>query len=135
VGAAFPGLEALRGKPVVMFFWWASCGDCKAQAAAFGRIARKYGPKGVVFVAPTRYYEKDRAAEKVDIEKAWKEIYAAPEGVAVPISDEAMLRYGVSATPTFVFVDRRGVVTGYQPYRLTEERLSAAIEELLRPGP
>lgn len=134
-GAEFAGLESLRGKPVVMFFWWESCGDCKAQAAAFHRIVAKYAPKGVVFVAPTRYYEKDRAAEKADIERAWKEIYGAPEGVAVVISDEAMLRYGVSATPTFAFVDRKGVVTGYQPYRMTEERLSAAIEELLRPPP
>ena len=133
IGAPFAGLDALKGKPVVLFFWWASCGDCKAQAAAFGRIVAKYAPKGVVFVAPTRYYEKDRAAEKADIEKTWKEIYGAPEGVAVPISDDAMLRYGVSATPTFVFVDRKGIVTGYQPYRMTEERLSAAIEELLRP--
>ena len=33
-----------------------------------------------------------------------------PTSVAVPISDEAMLRYGVSATPTFVFIDRKGVV-------------------------
>ena len=132
---AVHGLEALKGKPVVLFFWWASCGDCKAQAAAFGRIVAKYAPKGVVFVAPTRYYEKDRAAEKADIEKAWREIYGAPEGVAVPISDEAMLRYGVSATPTFAFVDRKGMVTGYQPYRMTEERLAASIDELLRPAP
>ena len=135
LGSEFPGLERLRGKPVVLFFWWASCGDCKAQAAVFRRIVAKYAPKGVVFVAPTRFYEKDHAAERADIEKAWKEIYGAPEGVAVPISDEAMLRYGVSATPTFAFVDRKGVVTGYQPYRMTEERLSAAIEELLRPVP
>ena len=89
-----------------------------------------------MFVAPTRYYEKDRAAEKADTEKAWRRrSYGAPEGVAVPISDEAMLRYGVSATPTFAFVDRKGIVTGYQPYRLTEERLAAAIDELLRPAP
>ncbi len=135
VGVEFGGLASLRGKPVVLFFWWASCGDCKAQAAVFRRIVDKYAPKGVVFVATTRYYEKDRAAEKADIEKAWKEIYGAPEGVAVPISDEAMVRYGASATPTFAFVDRKGVVAAYQPYRMTEERLSSAIEELLRSSP
>jgi thioredoxin-related protein len=43
-----------------------------------------------------------------------------------------MLRYGVSATPTFVFVDRKGVVARYSPTRMTEERLSSAIEDLLR---
>ena len=116
----------------MLFFWWESCGDCKAQAAAWRRAVEKYAPRGVAFVAPTRFYDEDRSEEKAKIEKAWKEIYGAPESVAVPISDEAMLRYGASATPTFAFVDRKGVVTGYLPYRMTEERLSAAIEQLLR---
>lgn len=132
VGREFPGLESLRGKPVVLFFWWESCGDCKKQAAALRRAVEKYSSKGVVFVAPTRFYDEDRSAEKVNIEKAWKQIYALPDSVTVPISDEAMLRYGVSATPTFAFVDPNGVVTRYVPSRMTEERLSAAIEELLR---
>ena len=58
LGPEFPGLESLRGKPVVLFFWWDSCGDCKAQAAALRRTVEKYGPKGVAFVAPTRFYER-----------------------------------------------------------------------------
>jgi thiol-disulfide isomerase/thioredoxin len=132
IGPEFAGLESLRGRPVVLFFWWDACGDCKAQAAAWRRTVEKYAPKGVAFVAPTRFYEDDRSVEKANIEKSWKETYGAPESVAVPISDEAMLRYGASATPTFAFVDRKGVVAGYLPYRMTEERLSAAIEELLR---
>ncbi len=94
--------------------------------------AEKYAPKGVAFIAPTRFYSADRDEEKRKIEKAWKEIYALPEAVAAPISDEAMLRYGVAATPTFVFVDRKGIVVRYSPTRLTENRLSAAIEDMLR---
>jgi thiol-disulfide isomerase/thioredoxin len=134
LGREAPSLESLKGTPVVLFFWWEACGDCKMQAAAFRRIVEKYSPKGVVFIAPTRFYASpgDRAEEKGKIGKAWKEIYALPDSVTVPISDDAMLRYGVSATPTFVFVDRKGVVTRYLPTRMTEERLSAAIEDLLR---
>jgi len=134
LGAAARSLESLRGAPVVLFFWWDSCGDCKAQAAALRRTVERYAPKGVAFIAPTRFYgpPSERAQEKAEIAKAWKEIYALPESVSVPISDEAMLRYGVSATPTFAFVDRRGVVVRYSPTRMTEERLSEAIDELLR---
>jgi thiol-disulfide isomerase/thioredoxin len=134
LGAAFDSLASLRGKPVVMYLWWQACGDCKAQAAALRRIVDRYANKGVAFVAPTRYYEKpeERPAEKEKIEKALREVYAFPDTVAVPISDEAMLRYGVSATPTFVFVDRKGVVRQYLPYRMTEERLAAAIDDLLK---
>jgi thiol-disulfide isomerase/thioredoxin len=132
VGVDAPALESLRGRPVVLFFWWEACGDCKMQAAALRKTVAKYAPKGVQFIAPTRFYETDRVEEKGKIEKAWKEIYDLPGSVAVPISDQAMLRYGVSATPTFVFVDRQGIVAKYLPYRMTEERLSAAIDELLR---
>jgi len=85
----------------------------------------------VAFVAPTRYYG-DPGEEKAKIEKAWSEVYGSPAAVAAPISDEAMVRYGVSATPTFVFVDRSGTVTAYLPYRMTEERLTSEIEKILR---
>ncbi len=82
-------------------------------------------------MAPTRYYDEDRSVEKGKIEKSWKETYGLADSVAAPISNEAMLRYGASATPTFVFVDRNGVVREYLPYRMSEERLAAAIEALL----
>jgi thiol-disulfide isomerase/thioredoxin len=133
---AFESLAALKGKPVVLYLWWEACGDCKAQAAALKKIVEKYASRGVAFVAPTRYYgdETERAEEKGKIEKAWNEVYGLTSAVAVPISDEAMLRYGVSATPTFVFVDSGGVVRQYLPYRLTEERLASEIEALIKPG-
>ncbi len=132
VGAEFSSLESLRGRPVVLFFWWEACGDCKMQSGAFRRTVEKYAPKGVAFVAPTRFYSADRAEEKQKIEKAWKEIYALPGSVSAPISDEAMLRYGVSATPTFAFVNRKGIVVRYSPTRMTEARLSSTIEDLMR---
>src|SRR6185295_17717653 len=125
VGPAAPSLESLRGRPVVLFFWWESCGDCRMQADAFRRTVEKYAPKGVAFVAPTRFYGKpaERDEEKGKIEKSWGEVYKLADSVPVVIGDDAMLRYGVSATPTFVFVDRKGIVRRYSPTRMTEERL------------
>jgi hypothetical protein len=102
------------------------------QAGVFRKTVERYQPKGVAFLAPTRYYTADRAEERPKIEKSWKEIYALADAVAAPISDEAMLRYGISATPTFVFVDRKGVVKKYAPTRMTEARLAAEIEQILR---
>jgi len=132
VGTELESLDALRGKPVVVYLWWEACGDCKAQAAAFRRIVEKYAPQGVAFVAPTRFYDEDHSAEKVRIEKSWKDTYGLADSVAAPVSDEAMLRYGASATPTFAFVDRKGVVRQYLPYRMSEERLASEIEALLK---
>jgi len=134
LGAESPSLESLRGKPVVLFFWWEACGDCKMQAATLRKVVRQYTDKGVAFLAPTRFYGKpeERAEEKSKIEKAWSELYELSGVVPVPISDAAMVRYGVSATPTFVFVDRKGLVRRYAPTRMSAERLSAEIEALLR---
>lgn len=42
-----------------------------------------------------------------------------------------MVRYGASATPTFVLIDRKGIVRLYAPTRLTEAELSRRIEELI----
>lgn len=132
VGPEFASLESLRGKPVVLYFWWEACGDCKMQAKTFSRVVEKYASKGVAFVAPTRFYTAKRDEERPKIEKSWKETYVLSDSVPAPISEEAMLRYGVSATPTFVFLDRKGNVARYLPTRISEARLSEMIDELLR---
>ena len=84
-----------------------------------------------MFIAPTRFYTDDHDAEKGRVEQVWRDLYAGAQPVSHPIGDEAMLRYGVSSTPTFTFIDRQGIVRLYSPTRMTEERLSAAIEDLL----
>ena len=46
--------------------------------------------------------------------------YKAVSVAGVPTDEEAMLRYEISATPTFVVIDKKGVVRFYSPTRLTE---------------
>ena len=134
LGAEPPPLPSFRGQPVVLFFWRESCGDCLGEAATFRKVVAKYAAKGVAFLAPTRYYDQPdgRGAERARIQKAWTEVYDLAGKVPVPISDEGMLRYGVSATPTFVLLDTTGIVRLYSPTRMTEARLSDEIEKLLR---
>lgn len=136
VGRAAPDFEGtlgkLRGKPVVLFLWAEWCGDCKAQGAAFVNVVKRFGPKGVEFVAPTRFYDKDTATEQKRIEEQWRTTYQGVGVAGRPVSEAAMLAYGVSATPTFVVIDKKGVVRFYAPTRLTEERLAAEIERVLR---
>jgi len=93
-------------------------------------------------VAPTRRYgdvpkvENPTAAqEDQEIERVWKTSYAGLDGAPHPISEAMMLRYGVSATPTLVLVDRQGIVRMYSPTRMTEAELARRIEALLRETP
>jgi thiol-disulfide isomerase/thioredoxin len=128
-------LAGLRGKPAVLFLWDPSCGDCRAQSLALGKVQSRYAARGLQTVALTRYHEKDvtaRLEEKARADSVWKADYRDVGEVPVVFSTAAMERYGGSSTPTFVFVDRAGVVRGYLPYRLTEEELDRAVEPILR---
>jgi hypothetical protein len=119
----------------VLFIWSATCGDCKAQAASLGRVARRYAKQGLAVVPLTRYYEEgaaERAKEKALVDSVWTAVYAPVGPPSLVLSTASMERYGGSSTPTFVFIDRRGVVKGYTPTRLTEARLELAVDELLR---
>ena len=127
---------------MLLFLWAHWCGDCIAQSAVLGRVLPKYRPRGLVVIAPTRFYGTGAqgkpatpAEEKAHVGRVWAEFYAGLEGVPIPIGADTMVRYGVSATPTFVFVDRRGVVRFYSPTRLTEAELSRRIEAILAESP
>jgi len=134
--------EKYRGSPVLLFLWAHWCSDCKAQGPTIARLKDKYEPRGLRVVAPTRRYgdvpkveHPTAVQEDQEIERVWKTSYAGLAGAPHPISEAMMLRYGVSATPTLVLIDRQGVVRLYTPTRMTEEELSRRIEALLPETP
>lgn len=142
IGTEPPSLAALKGKPALLFLWAHWCGDCKAQAGMLSRVLRKYRAQGLVVIAPTRYYgtgaENKPAApaeEKAHMAKVWAEAYAGLEGVPILIDTDAMAQYGVSATPTYALIDRKGIVRFYSPTRLSEAELSRRIETVLAENP
>jgi thiol-disulfide isomerase/thioredoxin len=138
IGAEPPSLASLKGKPALLFLWAHWCGDCKAQAGMLSRVLRKYRAQGLVVIAPTRYYGTGAenkpatpAEEKAHMAKVWAEVYAGLEGVSIPIDTGMMAHYGVSSTPTYALIDRKGIVRFYSPTRLTEAELSRRIEAVL----
>jgi thiol-disulfide isomerase/thioredoxin len=138
-GKPAPELDAsYRGRPVLLFLWAHWCGDCKAQGPVIARLKRKYEPRGLRVLAPTRLYGEAPGVahptaeqENQEIERVWKTSYAGLEGAPHPIGEAMMLRYGVSSTPTLVLIDREGIVRMYRPTRMTESELSGRIEALL----
>jgi thiol-disulfide isomerase/thioredoxin len=139
--APLPRAAASAGQPVLLFLWASGCGDCKAQAAPLTRVWQKYKSNGLTLITATRLYGTvdDKPAtpeeEKARIEKVWGELYSGLDGVPVLVDTETMVRYGASATPTFVLIDRKGLVRLYTPTRLSESELSRRIDEVLAETP
>jgi thiol-disulfide isomerase/thioredoxin len=142
VGSQPPTLAALGGRPALLFFWNYRCGDCEASAPTLVALHERYAKNGLVILAPTRYYgqKSDGSAatpeeEKAEIARELAGPYAGLADLAAPIDTDTSIRYGASATPTFVLIDREGIVRLYAPTRLTLAALSAAIEPLLAASP
>jgi hypothetical protein len=88
----------------------------------------------VEFVTLTRFYDPDsaRAVEKARVDSVWTALYSGVGRLPSVISTASMVRYGGSSTPTFVFIDRKGIVRGYAPTRLTEAELDRRIAAIAR---
>ena len=134
LGEPPPSLASLRGKPVVMFLWAEWCADCRAQAASLAKVLRRHAADSVRCVALTRWYDADslRTRESTRVDSVWTAGYADVGPIPRVFSTPAMVRYGGSSTPTFVFVDRKGIVRGYTPTRLTEAELERHLAAILR---
>ena len=132
-------LAALRGHPVLLFFWAHWCPDCKAEAPVLAALKNTYGPQGLVLLGPTRLYgyvaggeEAAPAAEKQYIEQVRRRYYAALADMPAPLSAANFVTYGASTTPTLILIDRAGVVRFYHPGAVSEAELSARIQAILR---
>jgi len=131
-------LAALRGHPVLLFFWAHWCPDCKAEAPILASLLKTYGPQGLVVEGPTRYYgsvaggeEAPPSVEKPYIDQVRRQFYGMLPQMAAPISAPAFLAYGASTTPTLVLLDRAGVVRYYHPGAASEAELSAWIQKVV----
>jgi thiol-disulfide isomerase/thioredoxin len=130
-------LAALKGKPVLLFFWAHWCPDCKLEEPILAQIAREYAGHGLVMVAPTQRYGYAAAGEEAGpadelryIDQIRHRYYADLLDLPAPVSEENFKNYGASTTPTLVLIDRQGIVRLYHPGAMTLEELRAALNRL-----
>lgn len=132
-------LAAFKGRPVLLFFWAHWCPDCKADVPVIAAIEKKFGPRGLVLIGPTRLYgyvaggePAPAAAEANYIEQIRRQYYQPLGNFPDPVSAANFQAYGASTTPTFVLIDRTGVVRYYHPGAITEPELTQRIQAILR---
>jgi thiol-disulfide isomerase/thioredoxin len=135
LGAPMPDM---KGHPVLLFFWAHWCPDCKAAAPVIAEIERQFRDKGLLVVGPTRHYGyvaggavAPPAQELAYIDQIRQQYYGTIANMAVPVSDEDAVDYGMDATPTLVLVDRAGIVRMFHPGPIPREELEAQIRAVV----
>ena len=138
LGPKPPTAAEMKGKPVVLFLWAHWCGDCKKFAPILDSVVKKYAHTGLTLIAPTQrfgYVAQRKPAEPAEelayIEQIRNEFYPWMKSVSAPVSNAVYEAYGVSTTPTMVFIDRDGKVSKYHPGQLTAEQLEPLIQKII----
>jgi len=111
-GGAF-GSEALAGKPHVLYFWFSGCPPCVRSSPLLPELQKRYGARGFEVVAVNA-----DAVLEVPVSAAERQAYARANGWTFPVVDAdaaTIASFGsIDIFPTFLFVDRRGLVVRQQ---------------------
>ncbi len=117
-------LSSLKGKIVVLNFWYAECDPCRYEMPALEKAYQTYQAKGVVIVGIDPVDSAQTASS-----------YAHSLGITYPITLDQNLRtvqsYKVFDTPTTFFIDRQGVIRYKSVGSLTTATLNTDLKALL----
>ncbi|MGH2514289.1 MAG: TlpA family protein disulfide reductase [Ktedonobacterales bacterium] len=118
-------INSLRGKVVLLNFWYVACQPCQYEMPALEKAYLSYASKGVVVVG-------------VDISDDAQTIsdFIQRLGVTYPIlrdvGERVTLQYRLTATPSSFFLDRQGVIRYKQVGPLDTATLNTELAALLK---
>lgn len=118
------------GQVVLLNFWYAACGPCRAEAPELTKLATAYQPKGVVFLGVNKVDDANTAAT-----------FATAHNIAYPSivdagSNSVQLAFAsavpANATPTTVLLDRHGRVAAiFSGYITSPSIVGTVLDQLL----
>ncbi|HUO10251.1 MAG TPA: TlpA disulfide reductase family protein [Phycisphaerae bacterium] len=120
-------LKDLRGKVVVLDWWYRGCGWCMRAMPQIKQVAADYKDRGVVIFGMN--IDRDQSDALFVMDKM------ALNYGTLKASDELAKQYGVHGYPTMIIIDQAGIVrkldVGYTPD--LRKHLSATLDSLLKP--
>ena len=134
---AVAGFTIPKGQPTLLFFWAHWCGDCKTDIPVLVRIKAEFAAKGLKIVFPTQKYgyaaggvEATPGVELAYIERVRESLYGSLIDGPTIVNETNFVRYGASTIPTFVLIDKLGIVRLYHPGVMTYDELRAAVQKV-----
>jgi thiol-disulfide isomerase/thioredoxin len=125
LAGAPPSIDKLRGRVVIVDFWASWCAPCRMLAPRLSALKDRLGAQGLSVVGITT-----DDAEKAAV---FAEKFQMRYGVVVDKDGDTSRAYGVTALPTMLIVDKKGVIRdafiGYDP--TSDARLEAVLKTLL----
>lgn len=115
IGQEPVNLSSFRGKIVLLDFWATWCGPCISTFPRLRDWHKKYAGNDFVLVGVTKYYGEGGGKRLTNLQELsflgeFKEKYKIPYPIAVAEPVEDAMKYGISAYPTTILLDRNGVV-------------------------
>lgn len=120
--------ESLKGKVVLLDFWASWCGPCKAASPFMQSFHKKYASKGLVVIGANFEGQVETKNVTSRYSKKHNLTYTFTHN-----NNKVAEVLGVTGLPSFIFVDRKGVVrrteAGFAPSMVA--KMDAKIQKLL----
>jgi thiol-disulfide isomerase/thioredoxin len=115
-------LSALKGKVVVIDFWATWCRPCMMSIPHNVQMVQQHDPKDFAFIG---IHESNRGSDRMAaVAQSSKINYP----LAIDRGNSTVGAYGVSFFPTYIVIDRNGIVRGAG---LSPSNVAKAVEKLL----
>ncbi len=114
----YHSLKDLRGKVVVLDFWFTGCGACKTLVPALSKIEDSLKNEKIQFVSISVDNTVDVWKRGIGIYSVKKSLQLYTEGKRY---DHPIIKFGkVNAFPTLIVLDREGKIVGIPPHPLKD---------------